>query len=191
MMAVCDSCIGVDGPKFGLTETRLGLIPATISPYVVARIGGAAARRHFLSARLFDAAEAHRIGLLSRVVAPEDLDAAVEAEIVPFLACAPGAVAASKALVALLAPPPDRAMVAATIGLLVDRWKAPRPPRESRPSLISASRAGLSDRRRSPRESMGLSRRDAQCRIAAIFLCAMVCSQQIAVPQRLFRSGFG
>lgn len=125
MMAVCDSCIGVDGPKFGLTETRLGLIPATISPYVVARIGGAAARRHFLSARLFDAAEAHRIDLLSRVVAPEDLDAAVEAEIVPFLACAPGAVAASKALVALLAPPPDRATVAATIGLLVDRWESP------------------------------------------------------------------
>lgn len=125
MMAVCDSCIGVTGAKFGLTETRLGLIPATISPYVLARIGGAAARRHFLSARLFDAAEAERIGLLAQAVAPEDLETALEAEAAPFLACAPGAVAASKALVARLAPPPDAATVAATIGLLIDRWESP------------------------------------------------------------------
>lgn len=125
MMAVCDSCIGVDGARFGLTETRLGLIPATISPYVVARIGAAAARRHFLSARLFDAAEAHRIGLLASVTAPDDLDAAVEAEVAPFLACAPGAVAASKALVARLAPPVDEALIAATIDLLIARWEDP------------------------------------------------------------------
>lgn len=125
MMAVCDSCIGVDGARFGLTETRLGLIPATISPYVVARIGAAAARRHFLSARLFDAAEAHRIGLLAAVTAPDDLDAAVEAEVAPFLACAPGAVAASKALVARLAAPVDEALIAATIDLLIARWEDP------------------------------------------------------------------
>ena len=125
MMAVCDSCIGVEGAKFGLTETRLGLIPATISPYVVARIGGAAARRHFLSARLFDTTEAQRIGLLAQVVPAADLDAATEAEVAPFLACAPGAVASAKALVARLVPPPDRATVEATAALLVDRWESP------------------------------------------------------------------
>lgn len=125
MMAVCDACVGVDTARFGLTETKLGLIPATISPYVVARIGAAAARRHFLSARLFDAAEAHRIGLLATVTAPDDLDAAVEAEVAPFLACAPGAVAASKALVAQLAPTLDAGVMQTTIDLLIARWEDP------------------------------------------------------------------
>ncbi len=125
MMSVCDACVGVDTARFGLTETKLGLIPATISPYVVARIGAAAARRHFLSARLFDAAEAHRIGLLATVTAPDDLDAAVEAEVAPFLACAPGAVAASKALVAQLAPTLDAGVMQTTIDLLIARWEDP------------------------------------------------------------------
>ncbi|MBL8561762.1 MAG: crotonase/enoyl-CoA hydratase family protein [Gemmobacter sp.] len=125
MMAVCDLCIGVPEAKFGLTETKLGLIPATISPYVVARIGAAAARRHFLSARLFDATEAHRIGLLAQVVPAADLDAAVEAEVAPFLACAPGAVAEAKALVAMLAPPLERPLIDATIDRLVARWESP------------------------------------------------------------------
>jgi hypothetical protein len=67
--------VGVTGAKFGFTETRLGLIPATIGPYVLARMGEAMARRVFMSARLFDAEEAVRLGLLARAVAPEDLDA--------------------------------------------------------------------------------------------------------------------
>ena len=125
MMAVCDSCIGVEGAKFGLTETRLGLIPATISPYVVARIGAAAARRHFMAARLFDSAEAHRIGLLHAVVSPEELDAAVEAEVAPILACAPGAVADAKALVARLGPQVDEALISDTADLLIRRWESP------------------------------------------------------------------
>ena len=55
MAAVCDVAIGVEGLKMGLTETKLGLIPATIGPYVLARMGEAMARRVFMSARLFDA----------------------------------------------------------------------------------------------------------------------------------------
>ena len=125
MMSVCDSCIGVDHARFGLTETKLGLIPATISPYVVARVGAAAARRHFLSAKLFDATEAQRIGLLAHFVAADDIDAALEAEVAPFLACAPGAVAASKALVARLTPPVDEGLIGATIDLLIARWEDP------------------------------------------------------------------
>ncbi len=97
MMSVCDLAIGVKGAMFGLTETKLGLIPATISPYVIARIGVAAARRHMLASRLFGAEEAARIGLLASIAEPDDLDAAVEAEVAPFLACAPGAVADAKA----------------------------------------------------------------------------------------------
>ena len=63
MMSVCDVAIGVDSAKFGLSDTKLGLIPATIGPYVVARMGAAKARRVFMSARLFGAAEAVELGL--------------------------------------------------------------------------------------------------------------------------------
>ncbi|MDO5705906.1 MAG: crotonase/enoyl-CoA hydratase family protein, partial [Paracoccus sp. (in: a-proteobacteria)] len=97
MMAVSDVVIAADTATFGLTEVRLGLIPATIGPYVLARMGEDKARRVFFSARLFGAAEAERLNLVSRVVAPETLDGAIEAEIAPYMAAAPGAVAAAKA----------------------------------------------------------------------------------------------
>jgi methylglutaconyl-CoA hydratase len=125
MMAVCDVAIAADTARFGLTETRLGLIPATIGPYVVARMGAAMARRVFFSARLFDAAEAVTLGLAARAVPPEALDAAVEAEVAPYLSCAPGAVAEAKALVRRLAPPIDDAVIDATVAALVARWESP------------------------------------------------------------------
>jgi methylglutaconyl-CoA hydratase len=78
LVACCDIAIAVDTAKFGLTEVRLGLVPAVISPYVSAAIGGRQARRLFVSGELFDAAEAARIGLVHRSVAAADLDASVE-----------------------------------------------------------------------------------------------------------------
>lgn len=123
MMSVCDVTIASIGPKFGFTEARLGLIPATISPYIAARMGLAHAREVFASARLFDAHEAVRLGLASRAVPPEDIDAAVEAEIAPYLAAAPGAVAASKALLLRLARPIDDATIAMTAAALADQWE--------------------------------------------------------------------
>ncbi|HUS55376.1 MAG TPA: crotonase/enoyl-CoA hydratase family protein [Thermohalobaculum sp.] len=125
MMSVCDVTIAAIGPKFGFTEARLGLIPATISPYVVARMGLARAREVFASARLFDAHEAARLGLATRAVPPEDLDGAVEAEITPYLSAAPGAVAASKALLLRLARPIDDATIAMTAAALADQWESP------------------------------------------------------------------
>lgn len=125
MMSVCDVAVGVSAARFGLTETRLGLTPATISPYVVARMGAAKARRVFMSARLFGAEEARDLDLLAKVVAPEALDAAVEAEVVPYLACAPGAVAEAKALVRMLAGCDERRIQDATIAALVARWESP------------------------------------------------------------------
>ncbi|MGB8812461.1 MAG: crotonase/enoyl-CoA hydratase family protein [Paracoccaceae bacterium] len=124
LMSVCDLAIGVQGTLFGLTETKLGLIPATISPYVLARIGGPAARRHMMASRLFDADEAVRIGLLSQAVAADALDAAVEAEVAPFLGCAPQAVAEAKALIRRLSPVIDEALISDTIGMLVSRWES-------------------------------------------------------------------
>ncbi|SHF25053.1 methylglutaconyl-CoA hydratase [Ruegeria intermedia] len=122
MAAVCDVAIGVDSLKMGLTETRLGLIPATIGPYVIARMGEARARRVFMSARLFDAAEAVELGLLARAVPADEMDAAIEAEVQPYLSCAPGAVASAKALVRDLGPRIDDAVIDHTIRALVDRW---------------------------------------------------------------------
>lgn len=125
MMSVCDVAVGVEGATFGLTETRLGLTPATISPYVVARMGEARARRVFMSSRLFDAQEAERLGLLAKVVQPHELDAAIEAEVAPYLNCAPGAVAEAKALVRMLGPRLDSDLIDASIGALVTRWESP------------------------------------------------------------------
>ncbi len=124
LMSVCDVTIGVEGAKIGLTEVRLGLIPATIGPYVVARMGSAKARRVFFSGRIFAAEEAVELGLLARAVPEAALDAAVEAEIAPYLNAAPGAVAEGKRLVADLARPVDPAQVALSIEALVARWES-------------------------------------------------------------------
>ncbi|MAQ39159.1 MAG: enoyl-CoA hydratase [Thioclava sp.] len=124
MMSVCDVAIGVEGAKFGLTETRLGLTPATISPYVVARMGEARARRVFMSSRIFEAAEARDLGLLAKVVLPEVLERAVMAEAEPYLACAPGAVGEAKALVRALGPRIDESVIDMTIEALVTRWES-------------------------------------------------------------------
>lgn len=75
LVAACDIAIGTAQAVFGLTEVRIGLIPATISPYVVQAIGERAARRYFLTGERFDAATAHELGLLNEVA--EDLEAAV------------------------------------------------------------------------------------------------------------------
>ena len=93
MASVCDVAIGADHILLGFTETRLGLIPATIGPYVCARMGEDKARRVFMSGRRFGADEGVTLNLLARAVPEAELDAAIEAEVVPYLECAPGAVA--------------------------------------------------------------------------------------------------
>ncbi|UWQ80506.1 crotonase/enoyl-CoA hydratase family protein [Leisingera sp. S132] len=125
MASVCDVAIGADHLKMGLTETRLGLIPATIGPYVIARMGEAKARRVFMSARLFGAAEAVELGLLAKAVPAEQLAEAVAAEVAPYLNCAPGAVAAAKKLARDLGPRLDSSVIDHTIKALVDCWEGP------------------------------------------------------------------
>lgn len=123
LLSIADVAIAADSTKFGLTETRLGLIPATISPYVVARIGEARARPLFMSARIIDAWEAQSVGLLARIVSADSLDAAVEAEIQPYLQVAPGAAGASKALARSLGLPITDNVIEATIVRLADIWE--------------------------------------------------------------------
>ncbi|WP_316013814.1 crotonase/enoyl-CoA hydratase family protein [Roseobacter sp. HKCCA0434] len=123
LMAVCDVAVAADHAMFGLTETRLGLIPATISPYVLARMGEGKARRVFMSARRFDAAEAVRLDLIASAVSGEELDAAVEAEVRPYLSAAPGAVAEAKALARALGPRIDEDVIAMSVERLADAWE--------------------------------------------------------------------
>uniref|UniRef100_UPI00224DB432 enoyl-CoA hydratase-related protein n=1 Tax=Dyella silvatica TaxID=2992128 RepID=UPI00224DB432 len=78
LLACCDIAIGVDTAKFGLTEVKLGLVPAVISPYVIQAIGLRQARRLFLTGELFDAATAQDIGLLHQSVPADKLDSAVQ-----------------------------------------------------------------------------------------------------------------
>lgn len=125
MMAVCDSVISVDTARFALTETRLGLIPATIGPYVVRRLGEGAARQVFMSGQVFTAERAVALGLVAKTCRIDELDATVEAEVLPYLDCAPGAVAAAKALCQHLARHSDEDQLDYTAACLADRWESP------------------------------------------------------------------
>jgi methylglutaconyl-CoA hydratase len=99
LAAVCDIVVAADAAVFGFTEVHLGLVAATISPFVLAKIGRGAARELFLTGARFTAARAREIGLVHAVVPAADLDAAIARYVADILAAAPEAVAASKALI--------------------------------------------------------------------------------------------
>jgi len=99
LIAACDITIAVDEAKFGLTEARLGLAPAVISPYVIRCIGERNARRYFLTGERFDSQQAQAIGLIQQSVASTQLDTAVESVVTQLLKGGPGAVATCKELV--------------------------------------------------------------------------------------------
>ena len=100
LCAVADVVIAESGTRFGFTETRLGILPSVISPFVVAKIGESQARALFPGGRRFDATRASRIGLVHEIVEGEEaLDAAVDAAVADLLAAGPTAARAAKAIV--------------------------------------------------------------------------------------------
>lgn len=99
LVSCCDLAVASSNASFSLSEVKIGLIPATIAPYVVAAIGERAARRYFLTAERFDAEQALRLGLLSTVVESDALDTTLAAHIKQLLANSPQAVAQAKELV--------------------------------------------------------------------------------------------
>ena len=119
---ICDVAIAANDCRFGLTETRLGLIPATISPYVVARMGEGRARRVFMNSRVFGADEAWELGIVAKVVETGDMDSAIAAEVTPYLSLPGGAVGRAKALTRFLGPTIDEAVIEATIDRLTEAW---------------------------------------------------------------------
>ena len=98
LVACCDIAVAAEGARFGLTETRLGLAPAIISPYVFRRIGEGQARRYFLSGERFDAEHARRIGLVHEIATGDTLDAVVGRLFANLLKGGPAAIRASKKL---------------------------------------------------------------------------------------------
>jgi len=99
LAAVCDVLVAADAATFCLSEARLGLLPGTISPYVIRALGEQAARRWFVTAERFGAAEAHRVGFVHEVCAADALDARIEALVATLVANGPMAVRACKRLV--------------------------------------------------------------------------------------------
>ena len=99
LAAICDVLVASRNVTFCLSEARLGLLPATISPYVVRAMGPQAARRHFVTAERFSAAQAHAMGLVHELCEPEALDAKVAEIVATLVANGPAAVKACKQLV--------------------------------------------------------------------------------------------
>jgi len=115
LVAACDIAVGTPEARFCLSEAKLGLSPATISPYVMRAMGERLARRYFLTAEVFEAAEAYRIGMLSALVPAPELDATVEGLVKHLLAGGPQAHAEIKALIrAVAGRPVDDALAADT-----------------------------------------------------------------------------
>ena len=130
LVAACDIAIGVPEAKFGLTESRLGLLPAVISPYVVAAIGARHARRYFATAEVFDADEARRMGLLHEVVDANALDDAVQRQVDLLLKAGPIAAASAKALVRNVAHASGPVAIDAANADLIARLRASPEGRE-------------------------------------------------------------
>jgi methylglutaconyl-CoA hydratase len=99
LAAVCDIVIASADAVFGFTEVKLGIIPAVISPFVLAKIGSSHARALFVTGERFDAKRAHHIGLVHEVVVADTLDVCVERVVNEILSAGPNAVAAAKALI--------------------------------------------------------------------------------------------
>lgn len=132
LAAACDMVIAAPDARFGLTEVRLGLIPAAISPFVLAKIGTSAARRYFLTGERFSAEEARRVGLVHEVKA--GLDAAAAPLIDALLASGPEAVADAKALIADVA---GRFVDEDLLGLTAQRIAARRACDEGREGIAA------------------------------------------------------
>jgi len=121
LVAACDLAVSADSAWYCLSEVKIGLVPATISPYVIRAMGTRAAQRYFLTAERFTAAEAHRIGLVHEVVAAEALDAKVAEWVKAFAGNSPAAVRVCKQLIADVAGREiNPALIARTVDGIAD-----------------------------------------------------------------------
>lgn len=125
LTAACDIAIAAEHATFGTTEVRLGIVPATISPYVVRAIGARQARRYFLTGERITAAEAHGVGLVHEVVAATELEARTEHVLAALLAGGPAAIAEAKHLVRIVETTGPEALGDVTARMIARRRTTP------------------------------------------------------------------
>ena len=123
LVAACDIAIAAEGAQFATSEVRLGILPAVIAPFVLRAIGPREARRWFLTAERFDAAEARRIGLVHEVVPADGLEARTDAMMADLLKGGPEALAEAKRLVQVVRTMPQGGSILAeaTVAMIADR----------------------------------------------------------------------
>ena len=121
LVCCCDIVMAVERAVFAFSETRLGIVPAVISPFVLARIGPSAARELFLTGERFDAHHAQAIGLVGHVVAEAELDTAVAERVGQLLQAAPGAQTAAKGLIRAVAFQPKESLRETTAATIAAR----------------------------------------------------------------------
>jgi methylglutaconyl-CoA hydratase len=136
LVAACDIAVGTPQAKFCFSEAKLGLSPATISPYVMRAIGSRAAQRYFLTAEVFGAEEAYRIGLLSALVPDSQLDSFMQEIIGHLLAGGPAAHARIKELIGAVAGRPIDADVKADTARRIAEIRASPEGREGIASFL-------------------------------------------------------
>jgi methylglutaconyl-CoA hydratase len=121
LVAACDMAVSVDSAWYCLSEVKIGLIPATISPYVIRAMGARTSQRYFLTAERFTAAEAHRIGFVHEVVAADAIDARVDDLLKALTGASPAAVRACKTLLTdVTGRAIDGALIATTVEGIAD-----------------------------------------------------------------------
>ncbi len=146
LVATCDVAVAADSAGFCVSEVRIGLIPATISPYLIRAMGARAAQRYFLTAERFDAVEAHRIGFVHEVVPAAELDAKVEQFTSACANMSPNALKACKQLLRDVAGQPiDDRLIEHTVGEIAD-IRATDEGREGVQAFLQKRKPGWLDR---------------------------------------------
>jgi methylglutaconyl-CoA hydratase len=141
LVACCDIAIAAQDATFAFSEAKLGLIPATISPYVIEAVGARMARRYFLSAERFDAAEAYRIGLVHDIVLHDALDSRINELLGALVVAGPRAQAESKALIRAVAHRPINAGLIADTAARIARVRSTAEAKEGVAAFLGKRRA--------------------------------------------------
>lgn len=137
LAAICDVLVAVEGATFCLSEARLGLLPATISPYVIRAMGAQAARRYMVTAERFSATKAHALGMVHELATPDTLDAKVDEIVATLVANGPAAARACKALVRDVAGQPITADLRAETARRIADIRASDEGREGLASFLN------------------------------------------------------
>jgi len=136
LLAACDIAVASQDAEFCLSEVKLGLTPATISPYVLAAMGERAAQRYFLTAERFSAAEAYRIGLVQELTLPGELDARINGLLGDLVTAGPASLAATKDLMRAVARRPLEAKLIEDTATRIARARASDEGREGVRSFL-------------------------------------------------------